>query len=83
MDDKSRLTLSESLRSTASDLGQAVAVIAALGRTDEEEIRQQADILDMVASDARDGACILRAMIIRQRNSLPAFPPRHVPPDPP
>jgi hypothetical protein len=82
MDDKGRLTLSESLRSTAIDLGEAADVIAMLGSADEEEIKRQAEILNRIASDVQDGVRILRTMIIRQRNHLPPLPSRRVPPDP-
>jgi len=76
------LILSESLRSTAIDLGEAANAVATLG-SDQEEIKRQAEILDRIADDAREGASILRNTITRQRADVPALPPRRIPPDRP
>jgi hypothetical protein len=71
--------LSESLSSTAIDLTEAAGVVARLG-ADEDEIRRQAEILDRIADDAREGASILRTQIVRV--GVPPLPPRRIPRDP-
>jgi hypothetical protein len=80
MDDQTRLNLSESLRSTAIDLTEAAGVLARLSG-DEEEIKLQAEILDRIVDDAREGAAILRNSLVPRR--LAALPPRRIPRDPP
>lgn len=77
-----RRNLSESLRSTAIDLDEAAGVVAKLG-SDEEEIKIQAEILDRIADDAREGAKILRTLLTRKRIDVPALPPRRFPADRP
>jgi hypothetical protein len=78
VDKKTRLNLSESLRSTAIDLTAAVHAVAGPD-DDEEAIKRQALILDRIGDDVREGAASLRSMLSRQQ--LPALPPRRIPPD--
>lgn len=76
MDDQTRLNLSESLRSTATDLTEAAKAVASLG-SDADGIKRQADILDHIAADARNGADILRRGITWR--DVAARLPRRVP----
>jgi hypothetical protein len=78
-DEKRRLNLAESLRSTAIDLTKLADGLPSVSR--DEEIRIQAEILDRVADDAREGASILRRSVTRR--PVPALPPRRIPRDPP
>jgi hypothetical protein len=59
MADEIRGNLIASLHSTATDLSEVAISLAGLSADDE--IEQQAKILDRIAEDARQGAAILRA----------------------
>jgi hypothetical protein len=82
LDDRRRLNLSESLRSTAVELTAAAQAVASLGG-DNEDIKHQAEILDRIGDDAREGAAILRSSVERQRRDVPALPRRRIPQDGP
>jgi hypothetical protein len=69
LDDRRRLNLSESLRSTAVELTAAAQAVASLGG-DDEDIKRQAEILDRIGDDARESAAILRNPVERQRRAV-------------
>jgi hypothetical protein len=56
-----RVNLAASLHRLAMDLSEVAAALPALGT--DQEIEQQADMLDHIADEARDGAAILRGLI--------------------
>ena len=58
------MNLTASLRATAADLSGVANGLAGLGTDDQ--IEQQAEILDRVAEDAGQGAAILRALLVRR-----------------
>lgn len=78
MKDEIRANLAASLRSNATDLSEIANGLA--GLSTDDEIEQQAKILDHIAEDARESASILRALIVR-RERLPGVLPRRVPRD--
>jgi hypothetical protein len=79
MDDKTRVNLLvASLHSTATDLSEVANELAGFSRDDE--IEQQARILERIAEDASEGAAILRTLIAR-RERVPGPLPRRVPRD--
>lgn len=63
MSDSTTANLAASLRSTAIDLSEVAAGLA--GLSTDDEIGQQARILDRVAEEATDGAAILRSLLAR------------------
>lgn len=76
-DNQIAVNLTASLRATAEDLSGVANGLAGLGTDDQ--IEQQAKILDRVAEDAGQGAAILRTLIAR-RERAHALRPRGVPP---
>lgn len=78
MKDEIRVNLAASLRSTTTDLSEVAHGLADLSTDDE--IEQQAKILDRIAEDANEAATILRALIVR-RERLHELLPRRVPRD--
>ncbi len=77
-DNEIAVNLTASLRATAADLSGVANGLAGLGTDDQ--IEQQAEILDRVAEDAGQGAAILRALIARREPEHGLLPAR-VPPD--
>jgi hypothetical protein len=73
------VNLTASLRATAADLSGVANGLSGLGTDDQ--IEQQAEILDRVAEDAGQGAAILRALIVRREPEQELLPAR-VPRDP-
>jgi len=73
MTDHARGNLAASLHSTATDLSEVVAGLADLSTDDE--IRQQARILDRIAEEATDGAALLRGLLAR-RERVPSASPQ-------
>jgi hypothetical protein len=69
--------LAASLHSTASDLSKVANGLA--GLSSDDEIERHATILDHIAEDAREGASILRTLIVRRERAhspLPRWVPR-------
>jgi hypothetical protein len=77
-DNEIAVNLNASLQATAADLSGLANGLAGLGA--DEEIEQQAEILDRVAEDAGQGAAILRTLIVR-RDRAHALRTRRVRPD--
>jgi hypothetical protein len=77
-DNEAAVNLTASLQATAADLSGVANGLAGLGTDDQ--IEQQAKILDRVAEDAGQGAAILRALIVRREPAHGRLPAR-VPPD--
>jgi hypothetical protein len=77
-DNEVAVNLTASLQATAANLYGVANGLAVLGT--EDQIEQQAEILDRVAEDAGQGAAILRTLIDR-RDRAHALRPRRVPPD--
>jgi hypothetical protein len=63
-DNEIAVNLTASLRATAADLSGLANGLTGLGTDDQ--IEQQAEILDRVAEDAEQGAAILRTLIVRR-----------------
>lgn len=63
MSDGTRANLAASLHSTAIDLSEVASGLAGLA---DDEIGQQARILDRIAEEASDGAAILRGLLARR-----------------
>ena len=78
MDDEIRVNLTASLHSTATDLTGLANRLS--GLSTDDEIEQQAKILDRIAEDASQGAAILRALIVRRKRAHGLLP-RRVPRD--
>lgn len=78
METQIRVNLAASLHGTATDLSEVANGLAHLSTDDE--IEQQARILDRIAEDANEGAAILRALIARREHVLSPLP-RRVPRD--
>jgi hypothetical protein len=76
-DNEIAVNLTASLRATAEDLSGVANGLSGLGTDDQ--IEQQAEILDRVAEDAGQGAAILRALIARRGPEQELLPAR-VPP---
>jgi hypothetical protein len=76
MDDEIRVNLAASVHGTALDLSEVADSLAGLSTNDE--IEQQARILDRIAEEANEGATILRTLIIR-RERMHSPLPRRVP----
>lgn len=72
MSDDTRANLATSLHSTAIDLSEVAAGLADLSTDDE--IRQQARILDRIAEEATDGAAILRNLLAGRETVASASP---------
>jgi hypothetical protein len=72
MSDQTRANLAASLHSTAIDLSEVAAGLADLSADDE--IGNQASILDRIAEEATDGAAILRGLLAR-RECVPSASP--------
>ena len=64
MDDEIAVNLTASLRVTVRDLSGVANGLAGV-RTDDE-IEQQAKVLDRIAEDASEGAAILRMLTVRR-----------------
>ena len=73
MSDDTRANLTASLNSTAIDLSEVATGLADLSTDDE--IREQARILDRIAEEATDGAAILRSLLAR-REPVPSASPQ-------
>jgi hypothetical protein len=71
-DNEIAVNLTASLRATAADLSGLANGLTGLGTDDQ--IEQQAEILDRVAEDAEQGAAILRTLIVRRDRAR--IPPR-------
>jgi hypothetical protein len=71
-DNEIAMNLTASLRATAADLSGLANGLTGLGTDDQ--IEQQAEILDRVAEDAEQGAAILRTLIVRRDRAR--IPPR-------
>ncbi len=74
MDDETTVNLTTSLHRTATDLTGVANGLA--GLSTDDEIEQEAKILDRVAEDAGQGADILRAMIVRRKRARGLLPRR-------
>jgi hypothetical protein len=74
MDDETTVNLTASLHSIATDLSGVANGLA--GVSTDEEIEQQAKILDRIAEDAGQGAAILRALIVRRKRAHGLLPRR-------
>ena len=72
MSDGTRADLAASLHSTAMDLSEVAGGLAGLA---DDEIEQQARILDRIAEEANDGAAILRGLLAR-RERVPSASPQ-------
>jgi hypothetical protein len=80
MDNEIAVNLTASLHATAADLSGVTDGLT--GLSTDDEIEQQAKILDRSAEDASEGAAILRAMIVRRKRAhglLPRRVPRDIP----
>jgi hypothetical protein len=80
MDNEIAVNLTASLHATAADLSGVADGLT--GLSTDDEIEQQAKILDRSAEDASEGAAILRAMIVRRKRAhglLPRRVPRDIP----
>jgi hypothetical protein len=80
MDDEMTVNLAASLFGNATDLSRVANHLADLST--DQEIGDQAKILDCIAEDASQGAAILRAMIARRKRAHRLLPER-VSGDPP
>ncbi len=74
MDDETTVNLTASLHSVATDLSGVANGLT--GLSTDEEIEQQAKILDRIAEDASQGAAILRALIVRRKRAHGLLPRR-------
>jgi hypothetical protein len=79
MDGEVTVNLTASLHSTATDLSEVADGLA--GVSTDDEIEQQAKILDHIAEDASQGTAFLRAPIVRRKRAHGLLP-RRVPHDP-
>jgi len=64
MENESRFNLAASLHSDAMDLSEVADGLT--GLSTDDEIEQQAKILDRIAENANEGAAIVRALIVRR-----------------
>jgi hypothetical protein len=78
MDDEIAVNLTASLHVTVTDLSGVANGLA--GVSTDDEIEQQAKVLDRIAEDASEGAAILRMLIVR-RMRVHGLLPRRVPRD--
>jgi hypothetical protein len=77
-DNEIAVNLTASLHATATDLSGVANGLADLGTDDE--VKQQANILDCITEDASQGAAILRSLIVRRERAY-GLPVRRVPCD--
>lgn len=73
-DNEIAVNLTASLHATAAELSGVANALAGLGTDDE--IEQQAKILDCIAEDASQGARILRTLIVRRQRGPGPLPKR-------
>ena len=71
-DNEVAVNLTASLHATAADVSGVANGLA--GLSSDDEIEQQAKILDGIAEDARQGAGILRTLIVRRQRGQGLLP---------